>query len=639
MVEALAGLELELVTDHLETRVINRVSVAVARVGIARRQCADDCAGRVLVHAGVVERDGRGRFVHVVDRDGEDLAGREAARVCPRHGNADGGFGLVVEAFAGLELELVANHLEACVVHGENVAVARVGVARRQRANHGARHVLVHARVVDRDGGRGFVQVVDRDGEDLVGGQAARIGPRHGDADGGCGLVVEAFAGLELELVANHLETRVVHGEGMGVARVRVARRQCADDRAGRVLVHAGVVERDGRRRVVDGVHREGDGRCCRLACAVGHLIGEAVRAVEVRRRHVGECVAQVIEHENARRRACQDREYEVVTLGEIGIGDVEGDGAGRILGHGDRLVVGRGRRVVGDAIDVDGHRRRVAAAGAVIDRIGEAVGRLRAAIQILKRGRARRVVGKTTVGLDRDRGTLGGGEDQGRPRRGAVDRQQTAGVRVAVRAGPRIVEDEVAGEDRVLVGRVAVVRGRRRLVHVTHGHGHDRRVGQAAGIHCPDRQRVAGRGFEIERRRRRDRARGRVDGEGAGRVARGDAVGKRVARIDIGGGNRAHEGRGRQVLVDGEAGGIRHHGRVVDRVHGDAHRRRVDAAVAIAHRVGEAVGAVIVRIRRIGDGAARIDTHSAMGALGNFGDGEREIGRHVRVVGQHVEG
>ena len=92
------------------------------------------------------------------------------ARVRRRHGDGQGGFGFVIEALPGLELELVADHLEAEVIDRKDMAVARVGIAGRQSSHDRAGRVLVDARIIQRNRCGGFVQVVDRDGEDGGGG-------------------------------------------------------------------------------------------------------------------------------------------------------------------------------------------------------------------------------------------------------------------------------------------------------------------------------------------------------------------------------------------------------------------------------------------------------------------------------------
>ena len=82
--------------------------------------------------------------------------------------------------------------------------------------------------------------------------------------------------------------------------------------------------------------------------------------------------------------------------------------------------------------------------------------------------------------------------------------------------------------------------------------------------------------------------------------------------------------------------GGVAVGGDVGDRGHGDGDRGGL-GAVVVGHRVGEAVGAVEVGVRRVGAGAVAVDDDRAVGALGDAGHDRRRPRR--RVVGQHVGG
>src|SRR5207248_914330 len=77
---------------------------------------------------------------------------------------------------------------------------------------------------------------------------------------------------------------------------------------------------------------------------------------------------------------------------------------------------------------------------------------------------------------------------------------------------------------------------------------------------------------------------------------------------------------------------------RVVHRVDCDRHRRRGEAAVAVADGVGEVVGAVEVGGRGVGERAVGVDGDGAVSGRGQGGDGEC-VAVHVGVVGQHVHG
>src|SRR5207302_964450 len=108
---------------------------------------------------------------------------------------------------------------------------------------------------------------------------------------------------------------------------------------------------------------------------AVGHLVGEAVAAVEVGGRHVGER-AVVREGELAVRGAVDEggRQRVAVHIGVV-VQDAELDrhGEGRVLGRG---VPVRGRHgSIIHRVNGDGDGDLVAEGGAVVRRVGEAVG------------------------------------------------------------------------------------------------------------------------------------------------------------------------------------------------------------------------------------------------------------------------
>src|SRR5690606_31904663 len=107
-----------------------------------------------------------------------------------------------------------------------------------------------------------------------------------------------------------------------------------------------------------------------------------------------------------------------------------------------------------------------------------------------------------------------------------------------------------------------------------------------------------------------------RVEDQGAVPRRRGDGIGERVA-VDVAAGDGAG---GRRVLVRGDrgAGGD---GRIVDGGDRDRHVDGGGAAVAVIDGDGEAVGAVVVRIGRVGVGAGlRVEDQGAV--LRRGGDG-----------------
>ena len=72
-------------------------------------------------------------------------------------------------------------------------------------------------------------------------------------------------------------------------------------------------------------------------------------------------------------------------------------------------------------------------------------------------------------------------------------------------------------------------------------------------------------------------------------------------------------------------------------RIDGQAHRRRVSITLSVINRIGEAVGAIIVRIRRIGDSAIIIDGNGAVRWFGNRPD-INVIAVQIRIVGQDID-
>ena len=240
-VEALAGRQLELTADHLEATVGNAERMAVAGIGIADGEIADDRADRVLVDRSVRERDVRRDFVDVVDADDEGLGAAEAALVGGGDVDADGRRHLEIQALAGRQLELTANHLEATVGNAERMAVAGIGIGDGEIADSRADGVLVDGGVRQRDVRRHFVHVVDADDEGLGAAEAALVGGGHIDADRRRRLEVQALPGRQLELTADHLEATVGNAERMAVAGVGIGDGEIADDSADGVLVDRGL--------------------------------------------------------------------------------------------------------------------------------------------------------------------------------------------------------------------------------------------------------------------------------------------------------------------------------------------------------------------------------------------------------------
>ena len=110
-----------------------------------------------------------------------------------------------------------------------------------------------------------------------------------------------------------------------------------------------------------------------RAAVAVGDRVGEAVRAVEVGGRRVGERAVAVVHHGAVGRLGeAVDRERVEVDVGVVGQQRGGGDHQRCVFGGRTASSVAIGASLTGSDRDVDGGR--VGAAVAVGDRVGEAV-------------------------------------------------------------------------------------------------------------------------------------------------------------------------------------------------------------------------------------------------------------------------
>ena len=343
---------------------------------------------------------------------------------------------------------------------------------------------------------------------------------------------------------------------------------------------------------------------------AVGEAVGEAVGAREAGIRRIGEGAVRV-DQNGAVAGVPEQRGVERIAVGVAVVGQhVEGGRAALAGGvHvGDRRdgVIDRVRGVV-DRGHRDADRRGGATPLAVGEAVGEAVGAVEVGV---------RRIGEGAVGIG-DNGAIGGpGRDRG-----------AEGIAVGV----LVVGQHVDGNRRILVGGRRIVPGDGRRIRRLHRDAD--RGGSAPPLAVRDAvgEAVGARKTGI----------GRV-GEGAAGIECDAAVGRpgdqrwaeRVA-VDIAvvgqhddGDRRALRGRHRVV---GRRGGV------VDRGHRDAHRRGVGAAVPVRDAVGEAVGAVEVGVRRIGEGAVGIGDNHAIGRPG-LDRGAEGVAVDIAVVGQHVD-
>ena len=176
--------------------------------------------------------------------------------------------------------------------------------------------------------------------------------------------------------------------------------------------------------------------------------------------------------------------------------------------------------------------------------------------------------------------------------------------------------------------GEAAVRHRHRRVVHRGHRHRHGRDGGAAVAVRDGVAEAVGaveigvgGVGHHAAHQRHRAMRR-RAD-----RRHR-QAVAVHVAVVQ----QHRHHHRG----ILGRGDGIHHRDRrVVHRRHRQRHRRRRDPAAAVRDLVGEAVGAVVVGIRRVGEGPVGVEHQRAMRRAGQQHRAQR-VAVRVAVVAQH---
>ena len=610
---------------------------------------AQDDAG-VAVRIGIIAED--------VDQDGHVLGRRCGVRIRHRHdiedriGETDR-LGLAARlAVAGDDGDLVdtvASRASLARIRrepaGNDAGTGIVGQARRQAGHRIGQRIafrideiaadveiddiaVVAGRVGDRRRRRRIVDHGDVDGDDR-GGEAALavadpVGDRIRTVIVGVRRIGQRAVGIDHDAPVRR--ARGDHRERIAVrGTVTVIAEHVDGD--GRVLVgRRGVVPGD-RRRIGD---REGLRRRDAEAARVGRGEGERIDAPGAALAGIG---GEPARHRSgrrvegqARRQAADERigQRRIVDIGEE-FGDAIADRrtigamlwrqrAGRLAGHGidDRGIIGAGHR--------DRQRRSVAVGAiGVADEIHDRRDAGFAGLQVLE-GRAG-VEGIGPVRVDRE---CAAGRPGQRHRRALGD-VDAAGAdhpdRIAVRVA--VIEKDIALDERPVLrhGRRIVVRGRRR-------------IGEAPG------ERLADRAAMAVARRHGDRIDAVVVRAALARIGRHLAV-IGIQRDDAGRRIVAQEGRqaryriGQRVMVGigeeglhverdpglavavdlvGDLGGDR---RIVDRHHGDDHLRRREAAIAVGDPVADDVGAVEVRIGRIGDGA-----------VGREGDGAVAGGR-----------
>ena len=212
---------------------------------------------------------------------------------------------------------------------------------------------------------------------------------------------------------------------------------------------------------------------------------------------------------------------------------------------------------------------------------------------------------------------------------------------RVAVGVGVVLQHVDVHG--RVLGHRRRIVVRRRGVVLARDRHRHRRGIRAAVTVVGRIREpvlhrfahgealelavRVVGEPAVLVHRHRRAHRAGRVIGRDGQRVA--VIIGVVAQHAGCADGQRRVLVRAVRVVV-----GLRG---IVHRAHADEHRGGVLAALAVVHRVGEAVGAVVAALRRVGQLAGGRFGHRAVSRLRERADAQRIVFR-IGVVGQHVD-
>ena len=284
-----------------------------------------------------------------------------------------------------------------------------------------------------------------------------------------------------------------------------------------------------------------------------------------------------------------------------VRVAGAQRDGFRRVLVRRHRLTA-RHRRVV-DRGDRNRHRRDVRIDGAVVRFEREAV----AAV----------VVRRRRVGHRRCRAA------QRAVRRADNDRvRQRRAVRIAGTQGD--------GFRRVLIRRHRLAAGDRGIVDRRDRNRHRR--ARAAAVAIADRVAEAVRAAVVRRRRIGDGAAGIADGRAVRRqadTAHRERVAVRIAVVGEHGDRQRGVFRGRPGIGDRDR-------LIVDRRHGDRHRRDVRVGFAVVGLVGEAVGAAEVRGRRVREAASRVQGQRAVRRTADQ-DRAQAVAVGVAVVAQHA--
>jgi hypothetical protein len=364
----------------------------------------------------------------------------------------------------------------------------------------------------------------------------------------------------------------------------------------------------DGDRQVVDGVDGQEGGGGGDIAIGIGQGVGEAVGAVVVGVRGVGEAAVGV-DHDAA----VAGSGGECPGVAAIPRGGVVG---GQGLSGQRAVFVGEEGVVDGDRQVVDGvDGQEGGGGGDIAIGIGQGVGEAVGAVVVGVRG-----VGEAAVGVDHDAAVAGSGGE--RPGVAAIPRGGVVGGQ------------GLSGQRAVFVGEEGVVDGDRQVVDGVDGQegggGGDIAIGIGQGVGEAVGAVVVGvRGV--------GEAAVGVDHDAAVAGSGGERPG--VAAIPRGGVVGGQGLSGQRAVFVGEEGVVDGDRQVVDGVDGQEGGGGGDIAIGIGQGVGEAVGAVVVGVRGVGEAAVGVDHDAAVAGSGGERPGVAAIPRGGVVGGQGLSG
>jgi hypothetical protein len=485
-------------------------------------------------------------------------------------------------------------------------AIPRGGVVGGQGLS-GQRAVFVGEEGVV-DGDR---QVVDGvDGQEGGGGGDIAIGIGQGVGEA-VGAVVVGVRGVGEAAVGVDHDAAVAGsgGECPGVAAIPrggVVGGQGLSGQRAVFVGEEGVV--DGDRQVVDGVDGQEGGGGGDIAIGIGQGVGEAVGAVVVGVRGVGEAAVGV-DHDAAVAGSGGERPG-VAAIPRGGVVGGQGLSGQRAVFVGEEGVVDGDRQVV-DGVD----GQEGGGGGDIAIGIGQGVGEAVGAVVVGVRG-----VGEAAVGVDHDAAVAGSGGE--RPGVAAIPRGGVVGGQ------------GLSGQRAVFVGEEGVVDGDRQVVDGVDGQegggGGDIAIGIGQGVGEAVGAVVVGvRGV--------GEAAVGVDHDAAVAGSGGERPG--VAAIPRGGVVGGQGLSGQRAVFVGEEGVVDGDRQVVDGVDGQEGGGGGDIAIGIGQGVGEAVGAVVVGVRGVGEAAVGVDHDAAVAGSGGERPGVAAIPRGGVVGGQGLSG